>query len=496
MDRVALGAALTGAAYYVAAFLYVALSRISYPFALEWLEGGSYLQVQRVLSGQALYAQPTMAYVAMIYPPLFYYVAAALARMAGFGFFTMRLVSLLSSLGCIVLIYLICRGEGTNWQSAALGSGLFAATYSLSGFWFDIARVDMLSVFLVLAAIWLLRLKTRAAAVAAGLVFAMACLTKQTHLITFACVSAYMISFERRRLLWFSLSTVALLAAAYLFLDHLYSGWFRFFVLRLALGSGEYVTFAPATFLQTALDFWSGSILFILPVVSILILAFIVIEMRRGGDRPRLFFFLACAVGMIGTSWSVVQVGGFKNDLVPAYAVLAILFGLSLQWLLFTGSIRMTIRAGLITLCALQFVFLGYPLAAQIPTPGDLEAGQQLVSRLRSQPGEVYVPFHPDLALMANKAPYASWSPMFQLEGNYGGGDIRQSGRVKTEFSRAMADHRFSMIVLDQQPNWIWGNPQQHYSISSAPVFADPAVFWPVTGWQTRPEIIMLPAAQ
>jgi hypothetical protein len=83
---------------------------------------------------------------------------------------------------------------------------------------------------------------------------------------------------------------------------------------------------------------------------------------------------------------------------------------------------------------------------------------------IHDQPSDVYVPFHPELAIMAGKQPFASWSPMYQLEGNYGGGDVRTAGRVKTEFLRAMERQQFSMLILDQEPNWIWdrnARPQQ-----------------------------------
>jgi hypothetical protein len=67
---------------------------------------------------------------------------------------------------------------------------------------------------------------------------------------------------------------------------------------------------------------------------------------------------------------------------------------------------------------------------------------------------------------------------------------------VKTEFSRAMARHEFSVILLDQQPNWIWGNPESYYAVAEEAVFADPEAFWPVSGWQTRPEIKMIPSGE
>jgi hypothetical protein len=495
-DRAAVAAALAGPIYYAGAFVYIAVARIGYPFSLEWLEGGSFAQVQRILSGQLLYARPSLEYAAMIYPPFYYYVAAAAARLLGFSFLPLRLVSIASSLGCMVLIYWICTHEGAGKLPALLGAGLFAASFRLCGGWFDIARVDMLSIFLVLLALLLLRLPARGASLAAGVVFALACLTKQTHLITLASVSIYLLAMDRPRAVRFLVASMGALSAAYFILDRHFEGWFGFFVLRLAVGSGEYVSLTRTTILQTAAEFWLKAVVLALPVATLLIAVYGAMGLRSKRERERVLFFLSCAVGMLGTSWSVVQLGGFKNDLVPAYAIIAVLFGLSVHELSQWRSAGPRVRAAVLAGCALQFGLLIYPVSSQIPTTADRRAGEALVRTIREQPGAVYVPFHPELALMADKSPYASWSPLFQLEGNYGGGDVRAMARVKTEFSHAMARHEFSMIILDQQANWIWGNPESHYTASLEPVFSDPAVFWPVTGWQTRPETEMLPNAE
>ena len=63
-------------------------------------------------------------------------------------------------------------------------------------------------------------------------------------------------------------------------------------------------------------------------------------------------------------------------------------------------------------------------------------------------------------------------------------------------FSYAMANHQFSMNVLDKDLNWVWGYPEKYYTIDPGPVFRDPEVFYPVTGWQVRPTIKMLPFRQ
>jgi 4-amino-4-deoxy-L-arabinose transferase-like glycosyltransferase len=480
----------------MAAFIYVAMRRIGYPFALEWLEGGSYAQVQRLLTGQPLYARPSIEYVAMIYPPLYYYASALMARWMGLSFLPLRIVSLTASMGSLALIYLICRREGATILPALAASGLFAATYSLSGAWFDLARVDMLALFLLLAAVWLLRHQTVLTYAAAGLAFALAALTKQTHLITLVCLCLYIGVFERRRWAAFLLPFAATYGLAFVVLDRLYAGWYKFYVFGLALGSGEYVSFSPASSMQTAVAFWSRSIFLAAPVAVIMIAAYAVNVARARQDTQRLFFFAALSVGMIGTSWSVIQVGGYKNDLIPAYAVIAVLFGLGLHHLCFHDSSDRRVAAGLLAACVLQFILLGYPVQAELPKAADLQAGRSLVNKIRGQSGDVYVPFHPDLALMAGKAPFASWSPMYQLEGNFGGGDPREAARVKTEFTNAMARQQFAMIILDQQPNWIWGHPEKYYTASYEPVFSNPDVFWPVTGWDTRPTIQMTPIGQ
>ena len=50
---IAIGLALALSVMFIVLFLYVSLSRIRYPFDLEWLEGSMVVNVQRVLAGQS-----------------------------------------------------------------------------------------------------------------------------------------------------------------------------------------------------------------------------------------------------------------------------------------------------------------------------------------------------------------------------------------------------------------------------------------------------------
>ena len=52
-----LAAALLGLAV-IGAYLAIALSRLSYPFTIEWLESNSLVEVHRILAGRPLYTAP------------------------------------------------------------------------------------------------------------------------------------------------------------------------------------------------------------------------------------------------------------------------------------------------------------------------------------------------------------------------------------------------------------------------------------------------------
>jgi hypothetical protein len=86
--------------------------------------------------------------------------------------------------GSLAALFAIVRARTGRVDAAVVAACLFAATYRLSGTWFEIARVDALFLFLFLAAAWLLLGRDSApAAVAAGALLGLSYLTKQTALV-------------------------------------------------------------------------------------------------------------------------------------------------------------------------------------------------------------------------------------------------------------------------------------------------------------------------
>ena len=151
-----LAAALAGLAA-IGAYLFVAVSRLDYPFALEYLEGNSLVEVHRILAGQPLYPAPTAGYVPDGYPPLYFFVSAAVARVFGASYLTLRLVSLVSSLACFALLARLVQRETGSLAAGTGAAGAFAATYFVTGAWFDIGRVDSLFLALSVGALYAAR---------------------------------------------------------------------------------------------------------------------------------------------------------------------------------------------------------------------------------------------------------------------------------------------------------------------------------------------------
>ena len=169
---VRLAAALLGLAA-IAAYLAIALLRLTYPFPLEYLESNSLVEVQRILTGRALYPAPTVGYVPDGYPPLYFATSAAAASVLGLSYLPLRLVSLVASLVCFAVLARLVQRETASAAAGIAAAGLLAATYSVTDTWFDVARVDSLFIALSVAALYAARWMRRTrGAIATGLILA------------------------------------------------------------------------------------------------------------------------------------------------------------------------------------------------------------------------------------------------------------------------------------------------------------------------------------
>ena len=434
---------LAVAALYLAVFAFMAVRRVPYSFELEWMEGGSLEQVRRILAGQPLYTRPTVEYVSYRYAPLYFYVSAAVAAVVGQEFLALRLVSFLASAGSLVLIFFMVRRETGSRESGLLAAGLFAATARVSGFWFDVARVDSLYLFLLLLAAFCIR--SGGSPVAAGAALALAFHTKQTAALPALGWVLYAL-WKRRPQAPTLLGTFAVGSiGGALLCDAASGGWYTPFVFR------------PHWMLWHRLaPFWSRDFLGAVPLAALAAIFFLARPSTR--DRAGREFYLVFALIMVGTAWySRLIVGAHVNALLPAFAAMAVLFGLGLHEARRElaarpegdGGLEATVWAA----AALQFVILGFNPLTRMPTAADAAAGARLVQTIAAVGGDVLVPNHPYLVVRAGGHSHAHSMALgevflFSKDTSFG-------QELKRRWRQALCDRRFAAVLTDRDMSFL-----------------------------------------
>jgi hypothetical protein len=404
--------------------LSVAVQHVVYPFALEWLEDGALIQVQRILQGQPIYVAPSLEYVAFIYPPLYFYVSAMVAQFTGLSFLPLRLVSLLASVGSATIIGTLVYRHTRERIAVVAAVGLFAATYGVALGYYDLARVDALMTVLVLGG-FLVVGKTRTGDLLAALLFTLAIFTKQAALLCIAPYFLYRVLTDRWQATLLVASTGILVSAGTLLLDHLHDGWYLFY-------TREIVGFDGAL--------WARTLIIYIPLmISIYGFSFTIIwQARKAIPLP----LLIQGIGIVGASFvGKLHPGGAENVMLPAYAVLSLFVGVSiglkpppLHWLLYT-----------LQLAILLIYNATAPLA---PSPAQAAHATILIERIRTIDGEVFIPTTPSLAIAAGKQPYAHLCAIQEIQGTFGGGDARVWQQIQYELHTALTEQHFAALLL------------------------------------------------
>jgi len=475
-----------GSSAFVAVYVAIALLRIRYPFELEWMEGGIVDGVRRVLAGEPLYVEPSVDFVPYGYPPLYHWTSAAVAAVTGVGFFPLRLVSFVASLGSFALIYGLVKRETGARFAAFLAACLFAATFKASAGWFDVARIDSFGLLLLLGAIWLARFaRTAPGAALAGATFYLAFMTKQIALTAAVAVALYYALFQRRLLLPFVVSLGALVLGTTKIMDALYGGWFSYYVFEFQAGRGLDPNMWPV-FLRFDLLVLFAAVVFGAVYVAR--------KLRRRDTRAEGVYYLLLG-GALTTACGLARslaLGSYPNVSIPMHAFLAVLFGLGAHeidlWLRARDDLPRArwLRPAFLLVCMLQFARLVYDPSQPVPTARDREAGEALVGRLRAIDGDVFVPCHEWLAAQADKRTWVHAVGIYdQLH------QERTRAVLHGSVQHAIEEKRFAAIVLDYDwtaETWFQGAIEANYEVAEH--LFDPAdsAFRPVTGVWARPD--------
>jgi hypothetical protein len=473
-------------------FLYVALRRIGYPYELEWLEGGAVEIVRRVADGHSIYVQPSLRYVPYPYTPLYFWVCGLVSHFTGVGFFPLRLVSLVSSLGCCVMLIAIVRRETADIVSGVLASGLFMATFAVSGAWLDIGRVDSFALLLVLVAFYVARrVEGLGGGVLLGTLVFLAFMAKQSDLIAAAPVLLLLLVLRRRVGVAALLSTTALMVASTLILNATTHGWYGYYVFDELLRQGV-ISSVWRTFFTK--DLWH------VPWVLALVIAGMVVNFRfRNRDKPLDWLFWPAATSglIISALVSRLHSGGGEDVLIPAYAGLALLgaSGCHAVWvrtqqppsrITHRRSARSPaiIGAVLTTVVGIQIAALHYSPARYVPTSADQTAGRYFIDLVRRTPGPVIVSNHPYYETLADKASWAQGEAVH---------DVLRAGSGPARRDLMASIHQFltastPATIFSDDPHYALGAySDAYFRLTGARPFACERCFYPVTDTKRRP---------
>ena len=132
-----------------------------------------------------------------------------------------------------------------------------------------------------------------------------------------------------------------------------------------------------------------------------------------------------------------------------------------------------------------------------VPTRADRAAGDRLIARLRSAPGDVFVPFHPWYARLAGKPGHihrmglldAAFRPPLEQKRK----PVRPEAQRVAGLAESFAKKRWAMIVLDDkaQLHELPGLEATYRLAEKLPGNERPRVF---TGAHTTPATIWLPS--
>ena len=467
---------VAAAAFSLVGFVVAAYFRVTFPYPMWVMETLTMQGIRRILDGQALYAPPTLDYVAPIYAPLYFGISALVARVLGVSLVAPRVVSVAASLGCAALIaYLVWHETRRGWL-ALVGAGLFISTTALSSYALDLARVDALCLLFLLGGITCLRLARRRLwlALASGALVGMAVFTKQTAIaIALPLLLIPLLDRRPRAAVAYFMGVVVVLALGGLFLYAEYGRWAQFFLLTLPSRHS----------LADAGVFWTQKIL---PGATIPVLVAPVFFISRGlrHDYTAVRFWLLVGAAMLAMSW-VATMNRWSDDnvLMPAFAALSVLTCLGFDELL--GRLSGAFRTYALVLLAAEFAIVAYNPRASSPLRSDVWGADRVVSTVAAVPGSVFMPDFPEYAYDAGKGDAAFGIGLLELTGGFGGKPTPESSQWIAEYRAALDRRQYAALLFDPEgvEPFLTDEAQASGYVDTGPLFKANDVFW---SWGSR----------
>jgi hypothetical protein len=341
----------------------------------------------------------------------------------------------------------------------AVSAGVFLAGYRQMGAWYDVERLDMLFLFLILLGGWWLSVavarakqtSTRKSSARASLTeltsfeysllaavaFTAAFFTKQQAILSIlAGCAALVFCREWRVLIPFAAACAVLCARVAVAINGATHGWFVYYCFVVPLSNGIKI--------RQAIEFLALDVPLYAPML--LLAAMAAISKRRDGtssatkpgDKPGdIVFFAMAAAGFIGSWLSRAHWGGAENVLMAGFIFIV------MAGCIAAGRLENDARTGWFALlAATQIIALAYNPLRQVPTASSLAAGKaytELVRRTETS-GEVLCIDHGGFTT----------KPHFQIMGL--ADVLGTEKKVPAGIQSALEFHRYAAIITDAPP--------------------------------------------
>ena len=391
-------------------YFVTALPRLFYPYDLDFLEDSVLMESLRVANQQSVYSAPNADFNPHVYMPLFFLLGGILFKLGGPSLSLLRSISFGSTIGTTFIIYKIAKHEsGLAWVAIAC-AGLFLGGYRISGYWYELARVDSLFVALTLMGMTLAIYAgdSNRQLVLSSIWLALSALTKQTGFVVGIGIALYLFLTIGWRAVWFAVTFAGLTAIPLLMLNLFTNGWFFYHIIRI--GSADPIQFSRLV------AYFTDKIFGVMLGLSLMVILILLLGLKRSrlGIICAQPWLVAIGIAILISAMGRIRVGGNLNNLMPGYALLCLAPALLIRestdhiffWDRSSKGILMYPRYGLLaTLILVQFILGAYSPARYIPTFGMRQSADRFIQQIASVKGPVLVMMHPYYALLAGKVP-------------------------------------------------------------------------------------------
>lgn len=481
--------ALLLGAVHLGFFAFVVVQRFRYPVELEWMSGGVWDHVARVMHHEPLYAAPDAGFIAYLYPPLHYWLSALFASFMSIPA-ACRVVSVMGTVFTAAMVLHATRKLTGSLYWALVGLSLYVGAYSLSGFWYDLDRSDSLMTAMVMSGFVLaLATENRLRLAAAGALLGAAFFAKQPAIVFFlAIVGAFVIARRIRDALVVLGAGLLVLVPTIAILSSKSDGWFWFYCWKMPSSHGIESRLITVFFVLDA----SKMIMLFGTTIAVLVVTAIALWKRfreaAPVNRDDLLLGALVAAGFFTSATSRLHNGGFLNVLMFLTTVAAVALPvMASRWSKSGRGVELALLAA-ICLQLLQFL---YDPGDASPNEGRVRDANIVQDRIREleQQGDVIV----------HGRAHITKNPHFHIMALM---DVLRGGLpVPDDLRRGLSERKYAAYVVDEfgeltleaiigHRSELFELVTRNYYIAQRLDDREPP---PLVGWIAHPSWILLP---